>query len=672
MTTNATTYQFPQSQNSWIATLIRVIWVILAIANIFPVVRNFWPYYSSLANLQPAGVFSDWPAADLQTAVSSTGITPSLVAGLITGLVVIMSFIFWGAAFILFWFKQDDWMSLFTAYTFVAIIGYSFAGLIDHGQFPYFIQQTYELIFALTWPTFITFLYLFPSGFFAPSWSKWLAVFAYLFAIFHYHYMAQNVEAPTYVAITWFLLVASGVYSQVYRYRNQSNATQKQQTKWFLYALAVWFVINLLTNVLLIVALLLGADLANGYSPTNFVFILINEPISLISINLIPLSILLALLRYRLWDVDFLINRSIVYIALSGVLFLVFGFTVYAVSTVLQGMLGGAATLALSAGILGAVFQPTRRRLQRFVDRRLYHIYIDYKRPTPKLEFGQVVRGTDFGHYSNLTLIGKGGMSMVYRAHHPTISQEVALKVLPSELREKGDYQQRFLREAQLVSDLQHPNIVRVFDYGENAGTCYMVMEYVSGQDLHSYLQEKKRLSLPETIFLLRQIAAGLEYAHERGLVHRDIKPANIMLNFLTQTTNRPDLDWVYYRAIIMDFGIAKKIGSHTLNTQAGGLMGTFDYISPEQIQAATDINHQADIYTLGVMTYQLLTGELPFRQQNPGALLIAHLNQPAPNPCDVMPNLPKQVGQAVVKAMAKEPKDRFETVQKFISALTE
>jgi hypothetical protein len=537
---------------------------------------------------------------------------------------------------------------------------------------PYLFQPVYRLLFALALPTFIAFLYLFPSGFFTPSWSKWLVLFGYLFALITHQFTVQKIEAPVYVSIVWFLLIAFGIYSQVHRYRNHSTPTQKQQTKWFVFSLAVWLVINIATAVILLITFLLGVDLASGTTPSGFVFTVVNETISLLTISFIPLSIFLALFRYRLWDIDFLINRSIVYVSLSGFLFLVFGITVYAISTLLQGMLGGAATLALSAGILGAVFQPTRRRLQRFVDRRLYHIYIDYKRPTPKLEFGQVVKGTDFGHYSNLTLIGKGGMSMVYRAHHPTISQEVALKVLPAELREKGDYQQRFLREAQLVSDLQHPNIVRVFDYGENSGTCYMVMEYVSGQDLHRYLQEKKRLSLPETIFLLRQIAAGLEYAHERGLVHRDIKPANIMLNFLTQTTNRPDLDWVYYRAIIMDFGIAKKIGSHTLNTQAGGLMGTFDYISPEQIQAATDINHQADIYTLGVMTYQLLTGELPFRQQNPGALLIAHLNQPAPNPCEVMPNLPKQVGQAVVKAMAKDPKDRFETVQKFISALTE
>jgi len=387
-----------------------------------------------------------------------------------------------------------------------------------------------------------------------------------------------------------------------------------------------------------------------------------------------PLSLAVAILRYRLWDIDIIINRTLVYGTLTGLLIVLFGSSLFVISGVFQAFTSGqqsVVALVVSALFFGILFQPTRLRLQRFVDRRFYGIQIDYQPvQSPKSPFtiARPVTHHHFGTYENLELIGRGGMAEVYRAHHPTLNRPVAIKILPAQFASETDFRKRFIREAQTIAALKHPNIVQVFDFGEAENTYYMVMEHIAGPDLGDYLKGNGPLSLEQAKPIIEDIASALDYAHTESLVHRDIKPSNVMLEPITN----PGMDGQQHpqRAVLMDFGIAKIVGGGTRFTQTGGVLGTFDYIAPEQIEASGEIDGRADIYALGIMVYQMLTGELPFKYHNPGALLIAHMTRPAPDPREVVPDLPREVVHALRRALAKNPTERYDTAGDFVAAL--
>jgi serine/threonine-protein kinase len=249
-------------------------------------------------------------------------------------------------------------------------------------------------------------------------------------------------------------------------------------------------------------------------------------------------------------------------------------------------------------------------------------------------------------------------MAEVYSATTPR-HKPVAIKVLRATLASDEQFRKRFMREAEVVSGLDHPNIVQVMDFGDENGAYYIVMELLSGPDLSSLLRQEKQIPLTKTVELLRGVASALDYAHEKGLVHRDIKPSNVMLDSHTTSS----------RVVLTDFGIAKISDAHTRITNTG-MVGTFDYIAPEQIQASADVDGRADIYSLGAMTYQMLTGRLPFERPNTGALLLAHLNAPPPDVRETVRGIPRQTAYAIQQAMAKEPRARYATASEFVSRL--
>lgn len=311
--------------------------------------------------------------------------------------------------------------------------------------------------------------------------------------------------------------------------------------------------------------------------------------------------------------------------------------------------------------------------------------------------------GSLLGPYQVLELLGRGGMAEVYKGRHSRLNRIVAIKVLPARLAadegSPSEFAQRFEREARSVAALRHPNIVEVFDFGDLAGTYYMVMEFVPGQDLARYLKQVGQLPLDQARPILEELAAALDYAHQRGLVHRDIKPSNVMLEGL-QPEGRipavkappqklPDPDTLQlevepeadvddyrlplsegtaqaFRVVLTDFGIAKILGGDTASTQTGILMGTLDYISPEQIRAAGSVDGRADIYALGIVAYQMLTGQLPLKADNPGALMMAHLQAIPEDPRRICPEIPEAAAAALLKAMAKDPDQRFPTAGDF------
>lgn len=270
------------------------------------------------------------------------------------------------------------------------------------------------------------------------------------------------------------------------------------------------------------------------------------------------------------------------------------------------------------------------------------------------------------GRYRIIGRLGHGGMGAVYRAEHTLLERTVALKVLHSFLAENAEYLERFKREALVASRLSHPNAITLYDFGIEEKAPYFVMQYVEGATLKEILLTDGPLSLERTNAILQQVGGALREAHKLGIVHRDLKPDNIMVS--------KDHDGGE-KALILDFGIAKPLsglGDATAAnlTQSGMFMGTPQYMSPEQaIDRPCD--QRADIYALGIIVYEMITGEVPFKSHSPVEMLFKHLHEVPTPPREFKPelNLPEAVSVAVQKALAKSPDDRFQRVEEFVAA---
>src|SRR5579862_8202469 len=253
-------------------------------------------------------------------------------------------------------------------------------------------------------------------------------------------------------------------------------------------------------------------------------------------------------------------------------------------------------------------------------------------------------------------LVGTGGMSSVYRAHDRLLDRKVALKVMHQQFVDDPEYVERFRREARSVASLSHPNVVTVIDRGEHAGRQYIVFEYVDGENLKQMIQRRGPAPVAMALELAIQIAQALSFAHQQGLVHRDVKPQNVLLNGDG-------------RAKVTDFGIARSLDVQHGMTQTGTVLGTSDYIAPEQAQGQ-HVDEHSDVYSLGVVLYELLTSEVPFPGENFVAVAMRHINEPPPSVRDKRPDVPWRVDEAVRRAMAKDPADRFATMAEFRAEL--
>ena len=249
-------------------------------------------------------------------------------------------------------------------------------------------------------------------------------------------------------------------------------------------------------------------------------------------------------------------------------------------------------------------------------------------------------------------LVGSGGMSSVYRAHDRVLDRRVALKVLHQRLTSEAEYVERFRREARMVAGLLHQNIVTVIDRGEDNGCPFIVFELVAGENLKQLVNREGPLPVERAIELGIQIARGLAFAHENGYVHRDVKPQNVLLNGDGE-------------AKVTDFGIARSLDVKHGVTQTGTVLGTSDYIAPEQAQGQ-QVDEHTDVYSLGIVLYELLTGELPFSGDNFVAVAMQHINDVPPHVSDKRPDVPPRLDAAVARALAKRPGDRFATMADF------
>jgi hypothetical protein len=253
--------------------------------------------------------------------------------------------------------------------------------------------------------------------------------------------------------------------------------------------------------------------------------------------------------------------------------------------------------------------------------------------------------------------IGRGGMGVVYRATHVHLGREVALKLLAPQFSGNDEFRARFLRESRLAASLDHPNVITVYDAGDFNGTLYIAMRCVEGVDLAQLLRAKGPLEPPTVVSLLDQVAAALDAAHEHGLVHRDVKPANVMI--------------ALGRCYLTDFGLTKQAAATTPSvalTRAGSFLGTLHYAAPEQIEGR-EVTAQTDVYALGCVLHECLTGTPPFVKDSEAALLYAHLNEPPPPPSELRPDLPGAIDDVVAKALAKSPDGRHRTCAELMSA---
>ena len=254
-------------------------------------------------------------------------------------------------------------------------------------------------------------------------------------------------------------------------------------------------------------------------------------------------------------------------------------------------------------------------------------------------------------------LVGTGGMSSVYRARDRLLERHVALKILHPHHSSDEDFVQRFRKEARLVAQLSHPNIVTVIDRGDDGGRQFIVFEYVEGENLKEVVTREGPLPLRRVLELALQIGRGLAFAHSQGLVHRDVKPQNVLMNGDDQ-------------AKVTDFGIARSIDVDVGVTQTGTVLGTSAYIAPEQASGG-DITPQTDVYSLGVVLYELLTGEVPFPGESFVAVAMKHINDPPPSLLERRPDTPPRLAAAVDRALAKEPGERFGSMDDFVAELS-
>ena len=260
------------------------------------------------------------------------------------------------------------------------------------------------------------------------------------------------------------------------------------------------------------------------------------------------------------------------------------------------------------------------------------------------------------GRYSLEELVGAGGMSSVYRAHDRLLERDVALKFLHESYLEDEAAVERFRREARAVAQLSHPNIVTVIDRGEEEGRHFIVFEYVPGEDLKEHVSRTGALPVPEALRLALEAGRGLAFAHRHGIVHRDVKPQNVILD-----GNR--------QAKVTDFGIARSLDVEKGVTQSGTVLGTSDYISPEQASGGP-VGPQADVYSLGCVLFELLTGDVPFPGGSFVAVAMRHLHEPPPSVLDLRADVPARVAGAVERALAKDPASRFATMDELVAEL--
>ncbi len=595
------------------------------------------------------------------------GLSPLVWAGHILFLDMLVVTTYIGVATIIYLRRPNDWLVLVTS---GMLIGISSNVVISNSTSPFantpfeWIPNVHTLI-----AIYLTFKFLavFPNGQYVPAWMRWWVYIGMIWEVsrrvFAGALTTTQGEFRVDLFLSTFIIASVGIVAQIIRYRRHSTITQRQQTKWAILGGAL--------------CLLLGTIGAGVYftvlpiieARTNALWLNIGLRLVYYSAFLLLIMGLgFSIVRYRIWEADLAINRSVAYFFVTLILGLLFLGNLVAIQRLFNLVLGQEMDILatiIATGVVVALFPRVQKSVRHQIDRRIFGLRQDLleinKQQQERVEiYAEGKKGAlsdrQIGEYQIGALVGKGGMGQVYHATHIPTGEAVAFKVLAEALFTEDDAQQRFIREAKLAQSLSHPHIVPVLKNVYDNQYLYIIMPFIAGRDLWTIYKEQGKIALADMHHILVQIADALDYLHGQGIVHRDIKPSNIML-----TADN--------HAWLLDFGIAKWVNDSHVLTRSSGILGTLDYTAPEQLVSSKDVDHRADIYALGVMTYQLLAGQAPFTG-GVGNLVYAHLNQPAPDIRVIMPDMPAGVAFALMRAMAKDADDRFDTAGEFIRAM--
>ena len=269
--------------------------------------------------------------------------------------------------------------------------------------------------------------------------------------------------------------------------------------------------------------------------------------------------------------------------------------------------------------------------------------------------------GDEFAGYRVRSVLGRGGMSVVYQAENLRLSSVIALKVLAPELAADDVFRARFLEESRIAASLNHPNVIPIYDMGSHDELLYIAMRYVSGTDMRQMIKKRGRILPATALFLVGQAARALDAAHRKGLVHRDVKPGNLLIE---RGSDDADPDHVY----LADFGITKHAMSRSGLTSTGQFLGTIDYVAPEQIRG-TSVLGLADQYSLGCVLYECLTGRVPFEKDLDAAIIWAHVEETPTMPTVLRPELPPEIDEVFGRVLAKRPDERYGSCREFVEA---
>ncbi|MBI5608264.1 MAG: serine/threonine protein kinase [Deltaproteobacteria bacterium] len=623
-----------------------------------------------------------------------------------------------GAAAVLYWGRRDSRIAFFTSiFLVLAGVGSTLNVPALQAAHPEF-WLWFACLDAISAIVIVLVFYVLPTGDFAPGWTRKASIAWVILELLTIP-LRKTAEGNQLMSVLLIVALITVVVAQVQRFRRVSSPVEQQQTKWLLLACGVQAASYSLA-VLVTVLWLAKAEPSLARVATQTGLKLLID----VTLLLVVLAFFNAIRRHRLWDIDFYINRSLVYGGVTAALALTFAGSVVVLRDVAMRLTNDRQTpwvLALSTMVVGALFAPTRRQLCLLVDRKLYGIGIDVAAaergerlglraaeahgrnlatlgpaaipmrpiaaalsPMFAMTEGELLSDGDTSthnhstltaerrnqhqappRFENLEFIGAGGMARVYKSLHPDLGRPVAIKVLATDVARRSTTSvARFVREGDILATIEHRNVVRLFDRGITIeGVHYQVLEYVSGPDLACHLGDRGRLTLGEALPLLEQLAEALDHIHEHGIIHRDIKPGNVLLDPLPRGTDQSQ-----FRAVLSDFGIARASAMERLT--ATDLIGTLVYVAPEQIQHAADVDGRADIYALGVMAYELLTGQPPFRGDYATSLIMAHLKQPPPDQQILAPTLPPTAARTLLWALAKKPSERPATAVEFVRQL--
>lgn len=583
-------------------------------------------------------------------ALNALGVSPHLIATLRLAVRVFGELCFFATSIAVL-LRSRDWMAHLLAMTW-ALYAVVLSGAVIEVVTAY--PQLALPVGILTLISIILgalLLFTLPNGQFVPRWSKWLLPVLIVLDGFRLAFYGRLPIPNPILFIPVLLIYGMGIAAQFYRYR-QGKPVYRHQFKWMLLGSSIY-----LASVII-------GQLCYVFIPRDF-HVLTAGLDEWGAVGLATCMIF-ALSRYRLYDINLYVNRTlvswVVVLALGLIFVPVFALSEALVTRILGEQERGWAIL-LPAVIVGACFNPVRSQVQHFIDRRVYRLRFDLNelsrgQVTPEVQRRGIYTGQTLGGFQLYDVIGIGAMGEVYRGYKG--DEVAAVKILLNDKQHDEVFFKRFEREARVIAALDHPNIVKTYGFGEHNGAYYLALEYVEGIGLDELLRSRGQLSLSDAVPLIQELAEALDFAHAHGIIHRDIKPSNIRL--------RQHDDNETYQVVLMDFGIAKMADDSSTLTGADAV-GTIAYMSPEQFRESSTVDYRTDIYALGAVTYELLTGEPPF-SGSPPQVMFAHLQQPAPDARDRVPDIPHDVAMALRRALAKDPQLRFDSAGRFAEVL--